>query len=271
MNRRSIPFFSINGIATGGIPTANLELDVNPEFECYTDIAQTTLATNGDDIASIENQGSSSFPFEQSSASDQPEWYSSDATANNKPYILFFEHNMISTTFNGSQCLRSGDCTFYVVANLDSMASSFSTLLNKDNDWDWDNGFRIGFDTSEDLITNVGGSTAFGGDNELENTQTTATSAQVYTLRFRSSTTPYENRNYSSYLGGNEETGTTVGFNVKNTASRQIVLGASWNSSGTGTSFEVDLRLFRLLGYAEYHDDATHTAIINELKTIYGI
>ena len=267
------PFSFLSGAAGGGggIPTTNLQLDVNPALQCYTDIGQTTLATNGDDVASIENQGSSSFPFEQSNAADQPEWYSSDSSANNKPYLLFFEHNMLSTTSNGEQCLRSDDCTFYVVSNLDSQASSFSTLLNKDNDWDWDNGWRIGFDSQEDLITNVGGSTAFGGDNELENTQTTTSSAQVYTLRFKASATPYENRNYSSYLGGNEETGTSVGFNVKNTASRQIVLGASWNSSGNGTSFEWDGRIFRILGYSEYHDDTTHNSIISELETIYGI
>ena len=269
--RRAITTFGLLGAegGGGGLPTGNLELDVNPAIGAFQDFSSSVPCTNNTACYTLANQGTT-FNFQQSSSSRRPQWFSSSSAQNNKPYLDFTEDFMISQGGAPLGVMDGDDGSLYCVVKFDSGASTYDTIMDKNTDWDWDDGWRLAVNTSEDWVTNVGG----GGqsENEIENEDTTTTQAEVYTLRFRASTTPYVNTSFSSWSIGNTETGTTTGFANKSTPFKHIMFGTSWNSSGTGaSSFRWNGLVFRILGYNTFHDNATHDSIVATLKTEYGI
>ena len=148
---------------------------------------------------------------------------------------------------------------------------------NKDLTYQWNKGWRLGFndDASIDYLTNVGSclgsSCVIANENEIENSYATTTQAEVYTLRFKASSTPYVNTSFSSQFIGNTVTGTTFEFADKDTPFTYIYLGASVGRNIFTTAFEWNGKIFRILGYSEYHNDTKHNEIVGALKTLYGI
>ena len=253
----------------GGVPTGRLELDINPAIGAFQDIQQNTPCTNNTAVESLQNQGDN-FMFLQSTGSRKPTWLAASSAQNNKPYLLFDEDYMISASGTPLFTLRSQDCTFYAVVKSVSSANTWDTLLEKNTNWQWDDGWRLATDNQEDWVTNVGG----GGqsENRIDNTNTSTSQAEIYTLRFRASTTPYINSTFSTWSIGYTVTGTTTGFASKSTPARQIIFGTSNNSGGDGvSSFRWNGQVFRILGYSECHSESTLQSTIATLKTIYGI
>ena len=265
------------GGGDGPIPSGNKELDINPAIGAYQDINQNTACTNNTLCESLQNQGDN-FAWLQLSESNKPTWYASDSSQNNKPYLEFEGDHMESSGSAGVFCMESDDCSIYAVVEPEDQTSQYATLLNKDLTYDWNKGWRLGFndDARIDYLTNVGsclGSTcAIANENEIENANASTSQAEIYTLRFKASSTPYVNVNYSTAIAGNSETGTTFEFADKDTPVTQITLAASaGETSSSSPAFEWNGKVFRIIGYSEYHDDQTHTDIVEALENLYGV
>tara|TARA_R110000803_G_C11910107_1_gene313138 strand:+ start:19 stop:792 length:774 start_codon:yes stop_codon:yes gene_type:complete len=234
--------------------------DFNPAFDCYTD-AGTTPCTNGTLVYQWDDNGVLANTAQQTNATSRPTWYSDGGAArNNKPYVDFPGLDYMEI-IDSSTDYRDSEMTFYMVVDVNS-PGSYDTLLSKNSDYNWDDGWIFYTNSSGDHNTCINEWSA----GVISNTDGTI-NAEVRAFRFKQSATGAQNNNRVNT--NTDDTGTT--FTTVDTPIKNTLISASWNSSGTGASLYADYYCYRILIYNEYHDDTKYGEIIDYLMNEYGI
>lgn len=191
----------------------------------------------------------------QTSFSDQPVFGIDEQI--NKNYVNFPGSEFM--TINDSKTLfNKNDLSIYIVCSIVVPYSS-DTIFTTCSNYYWTDGVNIstGFSSEHDT-------TAFGGT--IENENGLRLDRQIRSMRIKRSEQPFSHNNrVNNRL---QKTG-SIGSNNFNTT-RDALIGASWNSSGSNQTFFFDGFLYKLLIFDVYHSDAEQDAKINELNQIYN-
>jgi len=244
---------------SGGFVLPTPTSDFDPAFGCYSDAGITpstdnTLLYQWDDNGTLGNTG------EQTSSSRRPLWRADGgALRNNKPYVDFVSLDYMQI-IDSSFDYRDSAMTFYLV--VDDADGNYNTMLMKGSDWNWDDGFIIYGDSSNNFVTSVNEWTA----GRITNTDGSS-GYEVRAFRFNQSFSDPQNNNRVNTNA--DDTGTT--YSSVDTPIKNALIGASWDSSGTGPTLYADVKMYRMLIYNEYHDDTKYGEIIDYLMTEYAI
>mgnify|MGYP005726558595 CR=1 FL=1 len=276
-------------------------IDLDPEERCYNNYLTDVQCTDGDRVVRWFHTGAEpngAWKMAQQSEDNQPIWQDGGILTNYKPYVWFpneqnipgtegqpyFYSWMKSEGAGGMWAGRSNTMSIYAVVITDDSqeARTYNVLMEKNSDWNWDDGWVLNFQDSNDFHTYVG--TRYGSayppypaTNEIVNTSRVGFSGspapKIYSLRFNADSSgrepEYINQNYSGAFSGNTQLGTTTDFDQKYTPMDYIHLACSENSSGVSGSYRWRGKILRILGYSAYHDDTTHASVISALETTY--
>ena len=252
---------STAAVITGGgavfPPQTNLVSDFNAAIGVFTDAGVTT-ATNGDNIQEWHDQSSLGLIAEQTSNPRKPTWFASDAAGN--PYVDF--PGLDYMTILSTTSYRDSDLTFYIVSDVVSPAA-FDTILNKSTDSNWDDGWWIGMNSTPNMRTSVNQYP----DNEITSSYSIAGKGPYY-MQFKTSA-PTKEIAIGDSSGTRQTLALAPGFDTNDAPLKDTLLGASWNSSGSGPTLYYDGYIYRILIYNTYHDVATVNAIMTQLNLLY--
>ena len=191
---------------------------------------------------------------EQTTASSRPIWYSSGQGA--RPY-LEFDGNNDSLNISDDPELRNSEMTIYFVfANDDETPGVYDTYFMKGGSISWNDGYGAWMDSSNNLRTFADNYST----NNITNSEhdTDPLDAKILCYRFDTSTA-----NNCLLNDGTEETGT-------NPTSIDSVGDDLEIGSGSGGSFYGTFKMYTMVIYDAYHDDATRTSVMSALNTYFG-
>lgn len=291
------PFSFLSGSAGGGggIPTTNLILDLNPEFDVYSDYSGTTpQTTDGGSVGNLGDQSSYTYVGNPMSArqlddAEKPLYYSSDSNRNNKPYLLFdgSDRYMVMEPYSGAYNINGGSSgnggstgktglTAYIVA--DPSAQDYDGgIINKNTDFYHDDGFNMWMNSSENLEAYYVDE-GFPDYNLFTNTDPIINTAGVYSYAFNTSDTVGDRVNSLRVKNAGSNTGTRTTGSTNNADSsftlpnvKMLISGMRTTSGNPSTLYTFDGKIFRVLLYHECHDETTQKDIMDELGSIYNI
>jgi len=232
----------------------NLIADWDPALGC-TD-GEGATSTNETGIYQWTDQ-EGSLIAEQESAGDQPIWMAGGNTNGALyPFVDFPGLEFMEVLNSGTRFTQDA-LTVYAVLDLQGTPGNYDTLFHKGSDNSWDNGWRVGTDSSNNWK-------AFVVDEAYEASNTNATNArEVKVMRFNLGDSVIETIDQTKTATDSPVTGNN------NTPNKNALLGASWNNSGTDATFFIDGYLFRFLIYDTYHNDVDVGLMIDFLKKKY--
>lgn len=175
----------------------------------------------------------------------------------NKNFVNF-PGSEFMTIDDSKSLFNKNDLSIYIVCAIVTPYSS-DTIFTTCSDYYWTDGVNIstGFGGEHDT-------TAFG--ESIENTNGTTFGRQIRSMRIKRSEQPFQHNNRVNNRTTNS--GSIGGFPFD--TSRDALIGASWNSSGSDQTFFFDGYLYKMLIFDGYHSDAEQDAQIDELNQIYN-
>lgn len=267
----------------GGIPTTNLVLDLDPEFDVYSDYSGTTpQTTDGGSVAHWGDQSSYTYAGNPMSArqldtAERPLYYSSDANRNNKPYLLFDSNDRWFVMEPYSLAYQMPSMTMYFVAEpASSGQNSPGWMISKTTDYYWSDGFTFTQNSSEDLRMTVADD-GFADSNDFTDTRPT-TAPAIYSYSFKGATLEADRENDSRIkLNGSAVTsklsGTVNNLDTSGwfSSSKMLICGGR-DLSGNEVTYHAWVgKVFRVLIYDTYHTATEQEDIMTELASIYNL
>ena len=264
------PFSFRSNIATGGGAnpvTSGLVFDLDARYKTYND-GGSTLATNGQTLQEWTTNAGGTYTFAQTTAVDKPEWYSSGAAFNNKPYVSFSGAADSLTTYMlapYSVDFELQDQTIFLVArNTDSISNG-----------SFDHFFMFGAGVDEGYKMYLDGSTGSGveytaGDWNTDFVNGTQTSEQsyIYQMRFEQSTAL--NLRLDNLTQATDTPAASISYTVTGPPFPVygFVIGAGYSSGSI--SRELSCEITRLIIYNRYLDDTERDDVMNYLNDLYA-
>ena len=251
------------GTLQNRLPSANLVMLLDPSAETLDSLGNPITA-DATAVAQIQDQSIEGNDAEQTTASNRPSWYSTGQGS--RPYIDFDGTND-SLDISDSAQLRNSEMTIYFVispqrsqfvgfANNDDTPGVYDTYFMKGGSISWNDGYGAWMDSSNNLRTFADNYST----NNITNSEhdTDPLGAKILCYRFDTSTA-----NNCLLNDGTEETGTnptTIG-----SGGDDLEIG-----SGAGGSFYATFKMYTLVIYDTYHDDATRASVMSALNDYFG-
>lgn len=249
---------SSSGGAGGGgsLPTANLITDMDPVFGAFSD-AGATACINNATVYQWRDSSINGYLALQTKIGDRPTY----KTGGSKgfPYVYFPGLEWMRMTGTSAE-YKQPDITIYFVGTIPS-SDAFDHIFHKGTDRYLDTGWGLQLNAS-------GVNQMWVNDELVYKAQATAasTALAVRAGRFKLSAVPrYLNTQFNLTTQG-----TATAPTVNDAPTKDACLGAGWYDSGTTTAtYFYKGNMYRLLIYAEYHDDVTYANTITALQNIY--
>ena len=175
----------------------------------------------------------------------------------NKNYVNF-PGSEFMLIFDSKTLFNQNDMSIYIVSAILNPYSS-DTLFTTCSDYYWTDGVNISTGFSGQHI-----STAFG--ETIEDDNGNGFQRQIRSVRIKRSEQPFK---HDTRVNNRFVRPGTIGGQAFDT-SRDALIGASWNSSGSGQTFFFDGWLYKLIIFNKYHTDAEQDAQIDQLNQIYN-
>jgi len=267
----------------GGIPTTNLVLDLNPEFDVYTNYSGTTpVSSDGDSVAYWGDQSTYTYSggamsARQLDSAERPLYYSSDANRNNKPYLLFDSNDRWFVMEPYSLAYQMPSMTMYFICEpATSGQNSNGWMISKTDSYFWNDGFTFIQKDNEDLNMTVADD---GYDsNEFTDTRPTSGTPAIYSYSFKGSSTVGDRRNDSRIkLNGSaitsKQSGTTDSLDTSGwfSSNKMLICGGRDTGGSEVTYMAWVGKVFRVLIYDTYHSATEQEDIMTELASIYNL
>lgn len=239
------------------IPSDNLILLLDPSKETYTDNGTTPVSSDGDLVYRLDDISPTAENALQASSTNRPSWYESGQ--GQRPYVEFDGvDNYMEVAANAAHA--PDDMTVYFVFRNDDVTPSiYDTYFMKSAGVSWNDGYGAWMNSSNELRTFVNNYSTNNVTNaELD---TNPSDPKILCYRFKTSAATYENN--SILNDGTEESGTTA--SSRTSTSSPISIG-----KGSGGSFYGTFKMYTMIMYDTYHDDATRTTVMSALNTYFG-
>ena len=239
------------------LPSDNLILLLDPSFETYTDNGTTPVSSNGDLVYRIDDLSPTGENALQASSTNRPSWYESGQ--GQRPYVEFDGvDNFLEIADNAAH--STDDMSIYFVFRNDDITPSiYDTYFMKSDSISWNDGYGAWMNSSNDLGTFVNNYSS----NNVTNSEhdTNPSDPKILCYRFKTSAATYENNNLLN--DGTEQTGTTA--SSLTTSTSPLVIG-----KGAGGSYYGTFKMYTMVMYDTYHDDATRATVMSALNTYFG-
>lgn len=235
----------------------NLIADWDPALGCVD--GENATSTNETGLYRWTDQ-EGSLVAEQGSSGDQPIWMAGGGVNGRVYPFVDFPGLEFMEVLSSTNSFKQDQLTMYAVLDLQGTPGTYDTLFHKGSDYYWDDGWRIGTGTSSEWEGWV-----IDEAYEARNTNST-NNREVKVVRFDIDATG--TKIIEAIDQGKTYVSTTpVGTN--NAPTKNALLGASWDISGTNGTFFIDGYLFRFLIYDTYHSNTDVELMIDFLKKKY--
>ncbi len=262
-NNQPVPLPSSPDAAAG-----SLLLDLDGTKATFSDASKTMSTSDGDLVYTWVDQSTNSYDVVQSASGDRP-IYKTDGD-NGIPYVWFDD------SFNTNMVIPN-DGSFDVTALTIFIVAEITPVNEQDSDNYITNSAGAATSTSDGWRVFVNSWDAPGyatpdirGQMEDSGSLASVTNGevnqnQVITYRFEENVT---NRIRINDL--TETTGTTTA-SIDYSTLHDVVLGARWDVPGSTNALFLPHKLYRILVYEEYLDNATCENFVSELMTYHNI
>jgi hypothetical protein len=249
-------------------PTGTLLLDLDATKDTYSDASKTTATGDGDLVYTWGDQSGNVYDAEQSDSAERP-IYKTDGD-NGEPYVWFDDSFNTCMIIPNDGSFDTSALTIFIVAEI-------TPVNEQDGDNYITNSAGAATSTSDGWRVFVNSWDAPGyatpdirGQMEDSSSLASATNGevnqnQVITYRFEENVT---NRIRINDL--TETTGSTTA-SIDYSTVHDVVLGARWDTPGSTNSLFLPHKLYRILVYEEYLDNATCENFVSELMTYHNI
>ena len=241
------------GTLQNRLPSANLVVLLDPSVGTLDSLGNPITA-DATAVAQMQDQSIEGNDAEQTTASNRPSWYSTGQGS--RPYVEFDGSNDSLDIAHDSTIKSNNQTIYFVFANNDSSPSVYDTYFMKGTSISWNDGYGAWMDSSNNLRT-------FADDystNNITNSEHDTDPLDAKILCFR-----WEKNNENKCLlnDGTELSGTAPSTIASSGAPLEI-------GSGAGGSFYATFKMYALVIYDTYHDDATQASVMSALNTYFG-
>ena len=239
------------------IPSDNLILLLDPSKETYTDNGTTPVSSDGDLVYRIDDQSATGENALQATLTNRPAWYESGQAQ--RPYIEFDGVDNFLEIADNAAHSPDDMSIYFVFRNDDITPTVYDTYFAKTDSVSWNDGYGTYMNSSNDLISWFNAYNINAVNNAEHDTD--PSDPKILCYRFKTSAATYENNNLLN--DGTEDTGTTASSLTPSTSA--LLVGKSAGGSYYGT-----FKMYAMVMYDTYHDDATRTSVMNALNTYFG-
>jgi len=258
---------------TGSIPLTDMLLDLNPLYDVYN--TSTASAANGERIYKIEDQSVNGWDIIQLDTNDivMPTFYTGSTSWNGKPYVDFNEEAAPNPNTNewlqvngGASAFNVGEATVYLAYETKEGSNSFEGIFVTADTYFLSDGWGLYANRPGPAYTSEKLTGYYDDDfyTEVEGPAFSRYSEKIICFKWSASLAPYLKENGSAWITGSGGTSSPTVY------PRDPILGSFWNSYDVNVTLGWNGKIYRLLVYSKFHDDALAQQIMDSLNDDFG-
>ncbi len=231
----------------GGISTGSLALWLDANHLNYSN---NDKVTTWSDLSSEANNAIAAN-------NDAPTYKTNQM--NGYPVVDFTKSSKDHLEVSNDNSLNPDKISIIVVGKYTSSSDSWAPFVIKCSDWDWDDGYGIARNNSNNSFLGY-----------VNNYSSNRVSASLSTNSDNIITMVYDKNKVQTYYNGTSKGTDSYSSNINN-SSNDLIIGASPNTSGTGTRNYLDGEIAEVILVKEDITDVERIILHNYLAAKYGI